>query len=33
LASRRPASREASAMIVSAGFADPCVGITLPAAD
>ena len=29
---RRPASRDASAMIVSAGLAEPCVGITLPSA-
>ena len=32
LRSRRSARRDASAMIVSAGLADPCVGITLPSA-
>jgi hypothetical protein len=32
LASSRSARREASAMIVSAGLAEPCVGITLPSA-
>ena len=32
LRARSPASRDASAMIVSAGFAAPCVGMTLPSA-
>ena len=32
LAASRSASREASAMIVSAGLAEPWVGITLPSA-
>jgi hypothetical protein len=32
LSSSRSASREASAMIVKAGLAEPWVGITLPSA-